>query len=58
MKNATSVKDRLKNYAKEHNRIVQDIFTVYVLDVIEAICNKDPFDKRWDHMNKEWKNIG
>ncbi|MBQ9031135.1 MAG: nucleotidyl transferase AbiEii/AbiGii toxin family protein [Parasporobacterium sp.] len=32
MKNATSVKERLKNYAKKNNRIVQDIFTVYVLE--------------------------
>lgn len=30
MRNATSVKERLKNYAKKNNRIVQDIFTVYV----------------------------
>lgn len=32
MKNATSVKERLKNYAKKNNRIVQDIFIVYVLE--------------------------
>ncbi|MBP3882680.1 MAG: nucleotidyl transferase AbiEii/AbiGii toxin family protein [Lachnospiraceae bacterium] len=32
MRNATSVKERLKNYAKKNNRIVQDIFTVYVLE--------------------------
>lgn len=28
MRNATSVKERLKNYAKKNNRIVQDIFGV------------------------------
>ena len=28
MRNATSVKERLKNYAKKNNRIVLDIFTV------------------------------
>ncbi|MBQ9328970.1 MAG: nucleotidyl transferase AbiEii/AbiGii toxin family protein [Solobacterium sp.] len=32
MKNAASVKERLKNYAKKNNRIVQDIFTIYVLE--------------------------
>ncbi len=32
MRNATSVKERLKNYAKKNDRIVQDIFTVYVLE--------------------------
>ena len=32
MRNATSVKERLKNYAKKNNRIVQDVFTVYVLE--------------------------
>ena len=32
MKNATSVKERLKNYAKKNNHIVQDVFTVYVLE--------------------------
>lgn len=32
MRNATSVKEQLKNYAKKNNRIVQDIFTVYVLE--------------------------
>lgn len=32
MKNATSIKDRLKSYAKNQNRIVQDVFTVYVLE--------------------------
>ena len=32
MRNATSVKERLKNYAKKNNRIVLDIFTVYVLE--------------------------
>ena len=32
MRNAASVKERLKNYAKNNNRIVQDIFTVYVLE--------------------------
>ncbi len=32
MKNATSVKERLKNYARKNNRIVQDVFTVYILE--------------------------
>ena len=32
MRNATSVKERLKNYAKKNNRVAQDIFTVYVLE--------------------------
>lgn len=32
MRNVTSIKERLKNYAKKNNRIVQDIFTVYVLE--------------------------
>lgn len=32
MRNATSVKEHLKNYAKKNDRIVQDIFTVYVLE--------------------------
>lgn len=32
MRNATSVKERLRNYAKKNHRIVQDIFTVYVLE--------------------------
>lgn len=35
MRNATSVKERLKNYAKKNNRIVQDIFTVYVMTPID-----------------------
>jgi hypothetical protein len=30
MRNASSVKDRLKNYAKKTGRTVQDIFTVYL----------------------------
>ena len=32
MRSAISVKEKLKNYAKKNNRIVQDIFTVYVLE--------------------------
>ena len=32
MRNAESVKVRLKNYAKKNNRVVQDVFTVYVLE--------------------------
>lgn len=32
MKNASSVKDRLKSYAKKTGRTVQDIFTVYILE--------------------------
>lgn len=32
MRNAISVKERLKNYAKKNHRVVQDIFTVYVLE--------------------------
>lgn len=32
MKSALSIKERLKNYAKANNRIVQDIFTIYVLE--------------------------
>ena len=32
MRSAASVKERLKNYAKKNNRIVLDIFTVYVLE--------------------------
>ena len=32
MKSAISVKERLKNYAKKNNRVVQDVFTVYVLE--------------------------
>lgn len=31
MRSAQSVKDRLKTVAKNHNRIVQDLFTIYVL---------------------------
>jgi len=32
MRNATSVKERLKNYAKANGRTVQDVFTIYVLE--------------------------
>ena len=32
MRNAVSVKERLKKYAQSNGRIVQDIFTVYVLE--------------------------
>lgn len=32
MKNASSVKDRLRNYAKKDGRTVQDIFTIYILE--------------------------
>lgn len=32
MRNAISVKERLKNYARKSNRVVQDVFTVYVLE--------------------------
>lgn len=32
MKSAISVKDRLKNYAKKNGRVVQDVFTAYVLE--------------------------
>ncbi len=34
MSNAASVKDRLKKYAKENGRTVQDMFTIYVLERI------------------------
>lgn len=32
MRSAASIKERLKNYAKNNNRIVNDVFTVYVLE--------------------------
>ena len=32
MRNASSVKDRLKNYAKRTGRTVQDALTVYILE--------------------------
>lgn len=32
MRNASSVKDRLRNYAKKSGRTVQDVFTVYILE--------------------------
>lgn len=32
MRNAASVKERLKNYAKAAGRTVQDVFTIYVLE--------------------------
>lgn len=32
MKNVSSIKDRLKNYAKQSGRTVQDIFTIYILE--------------------------
>lgn len=32
MRNASSVKDRLKNYAKKSGRTVQDVLTVYILE--------------------------
>lgn len=32
MRNASSVKDRLKNYAKKSGRTVQNALTVYILE--------------------------
>lgn len=32
MSSAASVKDRLKNYAKNSKRIFQDVLTVYILE--------------------------
>ena len=32
MKNVSSIKDRLKNYAKQSGRTVQGIFTIYILE--------------------------